>query len=125
MGPAQFFSTQIASPDDMAACGRDAAVQERNVINLAPAPARFRAFPDDIWIALKRDQPVTRVGPILQLVDGYVIARLAAGTVGEECPRDIDHMRRALELVEQWRPAPRAEASGRLCLRILEASHAS
>jgi hypothetical protein len=48
-----------------------------------------------------------------------MIAGLAAGTTAEECPRDIDHMRRALALVEQRRAAPGAEASRRLCRRVL------
>ena len=89
------------------------------------APARFRAFPDNTGIALKGDKPVACVGPILKLLDGHVIAGLAAGTAGEECPRDIDHVRRTLALVKQRRPAPAAEASCRLCFRILEASDAS
>jgi hypothetical protein len=115
----------MPSPDDMGTRGRDAPVEELNAVNIARAPARFRAFPDDTGIALKRDKPVACVGPILQLLDGQVIAGLAAGTAGEQCPRDIDHVRRALALVKQRRPAPGAEASGRLCLRILEVSDAS
>ena len=87
------------------------------------APARLRAFPDDTGIPLKEDKPVACVGPVLKLLDGHVIEGLAAGTAGEECPRDIDHVRRALALVKQRRPAPGAEASGQLCLRILEALH--
>jgi len=94
-------------------------------INVARAPARFRAFPDDTGIALKGDKLGACVGPILKLLDGHVIAGLAAGTAGEECPRDIDHVRRALALVEQRRTAPGAEASGRLRRCILEASDAS
>ena len=89
------------------------------------APARFRAFPDDTGMALQGDKPVACVGPVLKLLDRDVIAGLAAGAAGEECPRDIDHVRRALALVEQRRAASRAEASGRLRLRILEASDAS
>src|SRR5712691_1733198 len=115
----------MPSPDDMRTRGRDAPVQELNVINVARAPARFRAFPDDTGIALKGDKPVACVGPILKFLDGHVIAGLAAGTTGEERPRDIDHMRRVLALVEQRRAAPGAEASGRLRLRVLEASDAS
>src|SRR6516165_6801093 len=91
---------------------------------VAWAPARFRAFPDDTGIALNGGKPVARVGPILKLLDGHMIAGLAAGTAGEECPRDIDHVRRALALVEQRSTAPRAEASSRLCSRVLEASNA-
>jgi len=86
---------------------------------------RFRAFPDDTGISLKGDKPVACVRPILKLLDGHVIPGLAAGTAGEECPRDIDHVRRALALVEQRRAAPGAEASGRLRRCILEASDAS
>src|ERR1700731_4179645 len=92
---------------------------------LAGAPARFWAFPDDTGVALKRYKPVTGVGPILKLFDGHVIAGLASGTAAEECAQDIDHVRRAPALVKQWRPAPGAEASGRVCLGILEAGDAS
>jgi hypothetical protein len=83
----------MRSPVDTDMHRRDASVEELNVINVAPAPAWLRSFPDDTWIALKRDKPVTRVGPILQLLDGHVIAWLTACTACEECPRDIDHMR--------------------------------
>jgi len=72
---------------------RDAPVEEPKVINVARAPTRFRTFPDDTGIAFKGDKPVACVGPILKLLDGHVIARLAADTAGEESPRDIDHVR--------------------------------
>jgi hypothetical protein len=121
----QIVGTQIFSPGDMSTRGGDAPVEGLKVINFAWAPARFRAFPHDTGIALKGDKPVACVGPILKLLDGHVIAGLAAGTAGEECPRDIDHVRRALELVQQRRTAAGAEASGRVRLRILVASDAS
>ena len=89
----------MPSPSGTGTRGRDAPVEELTVINVALAPARFRAFPDDTGIALKGDKPVAYVGPILKLLDGHVIAGLAAGTAGEECPRDIDHVRRARALV--------------------------
>ena len=76
------------------------------MIDLTRAPARFRAFPDDIRIALEGDKPFAGVGPILKLLDGHMVAGLAAGTAGEERPRDVDHMRRALALIEQRRAAP-------------------
>ena len=44
----------------------------------------FRAFPDDTRIALEGDKPFARVGPILKLLDGQMVAGLAAGTDGEE-----------------------------------------
>src|SRR5215471_16318827 len=116
---------QMPSPDDTGTHGSDAPVEEFEVINVARTPTRFRAFPDDTGIALKGDKPVACVGPILKLLDGHVIAGLAAGTAREECPRDIDHVRRVLALVEQRRAAPGAEASGRLRRRILEASDAA
>src|SRR6516164_3503605 len=115
----QILGTQMPSPKDTRTRGRDAPVEELNLINVARAPARFRAFPDDTGVALKGDKPVACVGPILKLLDGHVIAGLAAGTAAEECPWDIDHVRRALALVEQRSPAAEAEASGRLCLLIL------
>jgi hypothetical protein len=66
--------------------GRDAPVEELEVINVARAPARFRAFPDDSWIALKGDKPFACVGPILKFPNGYVIVGLTAGAAGEERP---------------------------------------
>jgi hypothetical protein len=77
----------MPSLEDMDTRGRDAPVEELNVIDVARAPARFRAFPDDTGVALKGDKPVACVGPVLKLLDGHVIAGLAAGTAGEECPR--------------------------------------
>ena len=121
----KILGTRAPSPTDTGTRGRDAPVEELKVINVARAPARFRAFPDDTGIALKGDKPVARVGPILKLLDRHVIAGLAAGAADEECPWDIDHVRRALAFVEQRRAAPGAEASGRLRRRILEASDAS
>src|SRR5215471_9228029 len=114
----------MPSPEDMGLRGRGASVEELKVINVARAPARFRAFPDDTGITLEGNQPFASIGPILKLGDSHVIAGLAAGTTGEERPRDIDHVRRTLALVEQRRAAPGTEASGRFGLRILEASDA-
>src|SRR5258708_33264034 len=92
--------------------GRDAPVEELKVIDVAGALPRFRAFPDDTGIALEGDKRFARVGPILKLLDGHVVAGLAAGTAGEERPRDIDHFRRALALIEQRRAAPGTGAAG-------------
>jgi hypothetical protein len=83
----------MPSPDNLGARGRAAPVEEPKVINVARVPARFRAFPDDTGIALKRHKPFACIGPILKLLDGHLIAGLALGTAGEECPRDIDHVR--------------------------------
>ena len=96
----------MPSLDDTGTRRRDTLVGELKVINVAQAPARFRAFPDDTWIGLKGDKPFACVSPILKLLDGYVIAWLAAGAAGEKRPRNVDHMRRALALVEQRRAAP-------------------
>ena len=96
----------------MGARGRDAPVEDVKGINVARAPARFRAFPDDTGIALKGGKPVACVGPILKFLDGHVIARLAADTAGEERPWDIDYVRPTRALVEQRRAAPGAKASG-------------
>ena len=70
----------LPSPDGSGARGGDAPVEELKVINVAWAPARFRAFPDDTGIALNGGKRVARVGPILKLLDGHMIAGLAAGT---------------------------------------------
>jgi hypothetical protein len=77
----------MPSPEDMDTRGRDAPVEELDVINVARSPARFRAFPDDTGVALKGNKPVACVGSVLKLLDGHVIAGLAAGMAGEECPR--------------------------------------
>jgi len=95
------------------------------VVDVARTLPRFRAFPDDIGIALERDKPFAHVGPILKLFDGYMVAGLAAGTAGEERPRDIDHVGRALLLIEERRTASRTETAGRLRLSIFEASDAA
>src|SRR6267154_1077983 len=115
----------LPSPNDLSTCGPNASIEELRMIDLTRALARFRAFPDDIRIALEGDKPFAGVGPILKLLDGHMVAGLAAGTAGEERPRDVDHMRRALALIEQRRAAPGAETSGRVCLGIIEASDAS
>src|SRR4029077_14708309 len=91
------------------------------LIDAAGALPRFRAFPGDTGIALEGDKPFARVGPLLRLFDGHVVAGLAAGTASKERPRDIDHVQGALALIEQRRAAPRTEASGRPRLRALEA----
>ena len=72
----QILRPQMPSPDDTGARGPDAPVEDVKVSNVARAPARFRAFPDDTGIALKGDKPVACVGPILKLLDGHVIAGL-------------------------------------------------
>jgi hypothetical protein len=49
---ADILGTQMPSPEDTGTRGRDAAGEKLTVINVARAPARFRAFPDDAGIAL-------------------------------------------------------------------------
>jgi len=44
------------------------------MIDLTRALARFRAFPDDISLALERDKPFAGVSPILELLDGHMVA---------------------------------------------------
>ena len=61
----KILGARTPSPTDTATRGRDAPAEELKVINVARAPARFRAFPDDTGIALEGDKPVARVGPIL------------------------------------------------------------
>src|SRR5271166_4637356 len=85
------------------------AFEELEDLGVARAAARFRALPDDARIAFQGDQSVAGVGPILKLLDAHVIAGLAASTAGEECARYIDHVRRALALVKQWRTTSAAE----------------
>jgi|SRR5271166_1718264 len=121
----QILGMQMPSPKDTGTRGRDAPVEELKAIGVARALPRFRALPDDTGIALEGDKGFARVSPILKLLDGHVVAGLAAGTTGEERPRDIDHVQGALALIEQRRAAPGTEASARLRLRVLEASDAS
>ena len=59
------------------------------MFDLTRALARFRAFPDDVRIALEGDKPFAGVGPILKLLDGHVVAELTAGTAGEERARGM------------------------------------
>ena len=47
--------TRTRSPDGTGRRGRDAPVEELEVINVARTPARFRAFPDDTGITLEGD----------------------------------------------------------------------
>ena len=78
---------------------KGAPVEELKVINVKRTPARFRAFPDDTGITFEGNKPVACIRPILKLLDGHVIARLAADATGEESPRNIDHVRRARAFV--------------------------
>ena len=79
----------MPSPDDAGMRGRDASIEEFKVVNIAGVPARFRAFPDGTGIALEGDKPVAGIGPILKLLDGHMVAELAAGTAGEERARGM------------------------------------
>src|SRR5260370_11327178 len=115
----------MPSLNDTGPHGRDAPVEDLKVIDVARALPRFRALPDDTGIALEGDKRFARVGPILKLLDSHVVAGVAAGTAGEERPRDIDHVQRALALIEQRRAAPGTEAADRPRLRVLEASDPS
>jgi hypothetical protein len=103
----------MPSPNDTGTRRRNAPVEQLKVIDGARALRRFRAFPDDTGIALDGDKRFARVGPILKLLDGHVVAGLAAGTASEERPRDIDHMQRALRLGQ----TERIEAAESLRLR--------
>ena len=43
----KILGTRMPSPTDTGTRGRDAPVKKLKVINVARAPVRFRAFPDD------------------------------------------------------------------------------
>src|SRR5215469_13872944 len=45
------------SLNDLGTCGPNASVEELRMIDLTRALARFRAFPDDISLALEGDKP--------------------------------------------------------------------
>src|SRR5271163_2321306 len=47
----------LVSPNDLVTCRLNASVEELRMIDLTRAPARFRAFPGDIRIALERGKP--------------------------------------------------------------------
>ena len=66
--PAQIrvLGTQMPSRNVNGTRGREAPVEELKVINVARAPAQFRALPDDTGITLNGDKPVARVRPILE-----------------------------------------------------------
>src|SRR5215469_9072789 len=63
------------------------------MIDLTRALARFRAFPDDIRLALEGDKPFEGDAGAPRWPHG---SGLATGTAGEERPRDVDHMQRAV-----------------------------
>src|SRR5712692_8248074 len=88
--------------------------------NIAPPLLCFRALPHHAGISFQRDQPLARVSPILPFLDVQVIAWFAAGARREKRARNIDHVRRALPLIDQRRAASRAKASCRPRL-VLEA----
>src|SRR3974390_2384428 len=84
------------------------------------APLLLRALPDHAGKTLQRHQRLAGPGPFLQLLDGEVIERLAAGPPREQRARDVDHVRRAGALVEQRRAAGRTEAArGLRCLILV------
>jgi len=67
--------------------GLDGSDEKLRVIDIARAPTRSRTFPDDIGIALERDQRFAYVRPILKLRDRYMVAGLTTGTSGEKSAR--------------------------------------
>src|SRR5215218_8448391 len=71
------------------------------------------AFPHNARIAFQGNQRFAEIGPVLELVDGDVIARLPARATPKERARDVDHMRRTSLFVDQRRSASGAKASGR------------
>jgi hypothetical protein len=81
-----------------------------------------RALPHKSGKTLQRDERLTEIRPVLQLVYRYVVARLAASAPAEESARDFDHMRRTQALVDQRRPAARAETSDRAAGFVMVAS---
>src|SRR5579871_1163594 len=85
----------------------------RELERILPCSAALllRTLPDHARISLERHQRLAGIGPFLQLLDGDVIERLAAGTACKQCARDVDHMRRGRAFVEQRRPAMGAEAT--------------
>src|SRR3954469_22813249 len=81
----------------------------------------FRALPDHAGKAFQRHQRLAGIGPFLQLLDGNVIERLAAGALPEQRAGDVDHVRAARALVGDRRAAMRAEAARGLGRLVLEA----
>src|SRR5581483_9399772 len=77
------------------------------------------ALPDHARKALQRHQRLAGIGPLLQLIDSDVVERLPPGAAGEARAWQVDHVRRAGALVNQRRPAARAEAARGAGLRIL------
>src|SRR6187397_1486388 len=73
-------------------CASDIAARQLEGI-IARAFFPFRALPDPAGKALQGDQRRAGIGPFLQLLDGVVVERLAAGAALEQRARDIDHVR--------------------------------
>src|SRR5437660_7434081 len=69
----------------------------------------LRALPDPAGKALQRHQRRAGISPFLQLFDGVVIERLAAGAARKQRAGDVDHVRRAGALVSDGRAAAGAE----------------
>src|SRR5260370_10653192 len=81
----------------------------------------LRALPACAGKRLQRHQRLAGVGPLLQLLDGDMIERLAAGTACKKRARDVHHMRRTRALIKQRRAAVRAKAAHGLCRFVLVA----
>src|SRR5262249_15691901 len=64
-------------------------------------------------IALKRNQRLADVGPVLQFFDGDVVNRLTASAALKERARNVDHVPRASALVDQGRAAAPTKAAHR------------
>ena len=81
-------------------------------------PGRSQTTPG---IAFERYQPLAHIGPVPQLLDAEMIARLAPGALLEEGARHIDHLRGMRRLVEERCAAALAEAARRARRLVLEA----
>src|SRR5262245_19733386 len=85
----------------------------------------FGALPEHAGIALERHKPLAGIGPVLLLLEGDVIDRLAASAALKERARNVDHVPRAPALVDQRRAATPAETShGARCLLLETANFA-
>src|SRR6476659_3398168 len=81
----------------------------------------LRALPDHAGKTLQRHQRLAGIGPFLQFLDRDVIERLPTGAAGEQCARNVDHVRRAAALVGDRRAATGTEAAHGLRLGVLVA----
>jgi hypothetical protein len=80
---------------------------------LLPGGVPGGALPYYSGKSLQGNERLAQVGPVLQLVDGNMIAGLPARAAAEESARYVDHVRRTGSFINKRRSAAGAKAPGR------------